>query len=195
MKDPITGNDYARAAQRLGCSPAAIEAVASVESKGAGFNPDESPKTLFEGHVFHRLTGGRFDVSHPTLSFAKWTRDYYGRTWQDEQYRLEQATTLDHAAALMSASWGKFQIMGFNHGACGFTSIEAFVEAMCESEARHLEAFVGFIESNGLADELRDKRWADFARTYNGPGYKANRYDEKMAAAYKLAAHTRGLEE
>lgn len=189
MKQPITGDDYRRAAKRLDCEAAAIEAVASVESSGSGFNPDDSPKTLFEGHVFHRLTQGRFDTSHPTLSYPKLTREWYGRTWQDEAYRLDQAIAIDQTAALMSTSWGKFQIMGFNHGACGFTTVHAFVEAMRESEARHLDAFVGFILSRGLADELRERRWADFARSYNGTGYKANRYDEKMAAAYSLAVH------
>lgn len=191
MKQPISGRDYVRAAARLGCEPEAIQAVAEVESSGAGFNPDDSPKTLFEGHVFHRLTGGRFDASHPTLSFPKWTREWYGRSWQDEQQRLAIAFMLDYPAAAMSASWGKFQIMGFNHGACGFARIEDFVEAMHESESRHLEAFVGFIESRGLADELRDKRWADFAAAFNGPGFKLNRYDEKMAKAYALAVHNR----
>lgn len=194
MKPPITGTDYERAAQRLGCSPAAIEAVASVESRGDGFNPDDSPKTLFEGHVFHRYTRGIFDASHPTLSHPKWTREHYGRDWHDEQVRLKTAMSLDWVAAVMSASWGKFQIMGFNHAVCGFTEIEDFVDAMQESEARHLEAFVGFIETNRLDDELRELRWADFARTYNGPGYKANRYDEKMANAYKAALHARGLD-
>lgn len=192
MKPPITGKDYDRAAARLGCHPAVIEAVASVESSGSGFNPDESPKTLFEGHVFHRLTGGRFDASNPTLSYPKWTSEFYGRTWQDEAYRLEHAVALDANAALMATSWGKFQIMGFNHGACGFTTIDAFVGAMRESEARHLEAFVSFIESRGLADELRELRWADFARAFNGPGYATNHYDERMANAYKAAMHARG---
>lgn len=191
MKPPITGDDYARAAAALGCEPAALEAVAQVESAGSGFFPDDTPKTLFEGHVFHRLTGGRFSASNPTLSYPKWTREWYGRDWKDEQYRLKVARTLDERAALMSASWGRFQIMGFNHGACGFASVEDFVQAMAESEARQLDAFVAFIESRHLADELRDKRWADFARLYNGPGYAANRYDQKMATAYRYASEAR----
>ncbi|MFY8047897.1 MAG: N-acetylmuramidase domain-containing protein, partial [Erythrobacter sp.] len=61
----------------------------------------------------------------------------------------------------------------------GFRSVAA------QDEAReHLDMFVQFILVNDLDDELRDRRWADFARIYNGPGYAANRYDVKMAAAY-----------
>lgn len=194
MKPPITGTDYARAAARLGCEPEAIEAVAAVESRGAGFNPDDSPKTLFEGHIFHRLTKGIFDSSYPTLSYPKWTLEHYGRTWQDEQYRLARAIELDKRAAMMSASWGKFQLMGFNHGACGFLSIEDFVAAMRESEVRHLEAFVGFIESNNLVDELQRKDFPGFARVFNGPGYAKNHYDTKMATAYVAARRAKGLE-
>ena len=37
---------------------------------------------------------------------------------------------------------------------------------------------------NMLAD-LKAKRWAAFARAYNGAGYKQNAYDTKMAAAYQ----------
>lgn len=187
LRPQITGDDYRRAAARLGCEPEAVQAVAMVESSGSGFNPDGTPKTLFEGHHFHRLTGGRFSSSNPTLSFPKWTREHYGRGWKDEWARLQGAMSLDPDAAMMATSWGKFQIMGFNFSACGYTKLFDFVQAMRESEGKHLDAFVGFIESKGLADELRDLRWADFARSYNGSGYAANQYDQKMATAYAQA--------
>jgi uncharacterized membrane protein YgcG len=47
---------------------------------------------------------------------------------------------------------------------------------------------VAFVIGNGLAKFLRDKDWTSFARRYNGPGFKANKYDTKMAAAYKRFA-------
>jgi hypothetical protein len=34
------------------------------------------------------------------------------------------------------------------------------------------------------ADALRQRDWAAFARGYNGPGYRANRYDAKLAQAF-----------
>ena len=194
MKAPITGEDYARAAERLGCDPCAIEAVASVESAGSGFNPDDSPKTLFEGHVFHRLTQGRFDASSQTLSYPKWTREHYGRTWQDEAYRLSMAMALDPVAAMQATSWGRFQLMGFNYDACGFPDVQTFVAAMKESERWQLDAFVSYIISRNLADELRDQRWADLARAYNGPGFAANHYDERMEKAFHACRHAKGLE-
>lgn len=181
----LSDEDFHKAALRLQCEVAAIKAVAEVESGRGPFNPDGSPTTLFEGHVFHRYTGGKFDISHPDLSYPRWSRQFYGKTWKQEKDRLDRASALSYKAAMMSASWGMFQVMGFNYGAAGFLNIFNFVDAMRESAARHLDAFAAFIENSGLADELREHRWRDFARLYNGPGFAVNRYDEKLAAAYQ----------
>ena len=193
MKQPLNTEDFNRAAARLGCLPAAIEAVASVESRDSGFNPDDSPKTLFEGHVFHRLTHGRFASMNPTLSYPKWSREFYGRRWQDEAARLRAACQLDNDAALMSTSWGKFQIMGFNFAAAGFSTLSAFVDAMRASEAAQLDAFVTLIQTWEIDDELRDRRWERFALVYNGPKQAENHYSDKMARAFALSMHARGL--
>lgn len=184
MKDVLNEQDFRDAAALLGCEVAAIKAVCQVEAPRGGFNPDGSPATLFEGHKFHGFTGGRFSAQRPDLSHPKWTRQFYGKTWQAEQKRLQDAMALDREAALKSASWGKFQIMGFNHKAAGFDTVQAFINAMYKGEREHLMAFVAFVQSSGLADELKRKDWAGFAKIYNGPGYAANKYDQKMAAAY-----------
>jgi hypothetical protein len=183
----LTRQDCVDDAAKIGCEVEAVMAVAAVESRGGGFDPEGFPKTLFEGHWFHKLTGGKFAQSHPTLCFPKWTRQFYGKTWQEEKARLQQAMALDRNAAMMSASWGMFQIMGFNHVKAGFPTVQAFVNAMCKSEDSQLGAFTSYIINSGLADELRDKRWADFARLYNGPEYAQNQYDTKLATAYQKA--------
>lgn len=41
-----------------------------------------------------------------------------------------------------------------------------------------------FIARAGLADALRARDWPAFARGYNGPGYRRNAYDTKLAKAY-----------
>jgi hypothetical protein len=175
--------DYERAAERLGCEAAAIRAVAEVESGGrSGFLKDGRPKILFESRWFHKLTGGKHDQAHPRISTPTWVRNYLGGA--REYDRLAEAIKLDREAALKSASWGKFQILGVNHRVCGFDDVERYVKAQLDSEGAHLDAFAGFVISNKLDDELRDRRWADFARGYNGPGFEQNRYDEKMAEAY-----------
>jgi hypothetical protein len=179
----LTAEDYRRAAAVLACEPAAIRAVADVESGGrTGFLADGRPKILFESHVFSKLTGGEHDAAHPDVSTARWTRNYVGGAGEHD--RLRRAIQLDREAALKAASWGKFQILGMNYGRVGFQTVDEFVEAQERSEKEHLNAFVKFILSHDLSDELRDRAWAGFARKYNGPQYAKNHYDQKMAEAY-----------
>jgi len=176
--------DYVAAAFTLECEVAAIRAVCEVEAPNGGFATNGRCVTLFEGHQFHKYTKGRFSAKYPTLSYPVWTTKHYGRNSTAEQLRLKQAMELDYAAALMSTSWGRFQIMGFNFALCGFTNVVDFVKAMEESEQLQLDAFVQYIISVSLQDELQDHRWADFARKYNGPAYVKNAYDTKLAKAY-----------
>lgn len=184
MKPVLTEVDFVRAANVLRCDVAAIRAVCQVEAPGGGFLADGRPRILFERHQFSKRTTGRWDASNPDISNRQ-RGGYLGGAAEHD--RLARAAALDRDAALQSASWGRFQIMGFNHEACGFDTLQAFINAMYRSEGDQLDAFVGFIQSEGLADELRDRRWTDFARRYNGPDFAANRYDTKLAAAYAAA--------
>lgn len=188
----IAPQDYEDAAARLMCDVAAVRAVVEVESGGrTGFLADKRPKILFESRWFHKLTDGEHDETHPGISTPKWVRNYKGGAAEYE--RLAEAIELDREAALKSASWGMFQILGVNHRVAGCDTVEEFVEKQCASEGEHVNAFVGFVIGNKLDDELRDKRWADFARGYNGPGFRQNRYDEKLAEAYEK--HSGGVVE
>jgi hypothetical protein len=185
----LTEEDFARAAEALNVEVCAIKAVAQVESAGSGFLPDGRPAILYEAHVFHGQTRGKHanatDRHGKKLSSAKWDRSLYGATGAHQHHRYEDARALDADAANRACSWGMFQILGQNHEACGFPDSQSFVDAMWNGGASaHLDAFVNFIKRSCLDDELRAKDWAAFARGYNGPGYAANKYDQKMAAAY-----------
>jgi hypothetical protein len=198
MSKTLREGDFERAAQRLGCTVAAVKAVTFVESRGGGFNPNGSLKTLFEAHHFHRLTGGRF-TGHPEvvrlrLSVPRWDRTTYGRTWLDERRRLAAAMAIDRDAALQSASWGMFQVMGFNHRAAGYPTAQAMVDAYDTGEGVQLDSFVSLIVTWGLDDEMRTLHLpasqAAFARVYNGPRFAENQYDVKIGRA--LAQAQRG---
>jgi hypothetical protein len=177
---PLDDRAIESAASKIGCSVAAVEAVIDVESRG-GFLSDGRPKILFERHCFSRLTKGRFDISHPGISNPKWGGYKGGSAEYD---RLGEALKLDRDAALRSTSWGLFQIMGDNFRTCGFASAEDFVKAMVSGEAAQLDAFVAFVKKNRLDEELTRLDWAGFARGYNGPAYKTNKYDTKLMASY-----------
>jgi hypothetical protein len=192
MEDRFTlsPSALARAAADLGCSLPALQAVVDVESAGRGFLSDGSAKVLFEGHIFYRYTHGRYADTHPSLCYPKWTREHYARgatadeRGHGEWDRLEQAIDLNRPAAMMSASYGMFQLMGFNFALCGYTHVGAFYDAMLRGAVEQLLAFCEYIKHVGLADELKDRRWGDFARRYNGPLWERNQYGEKLALAY-----------
>jgi hypothetical protein len=186
----LAEQDFADAAQILGCEVAAVKAVAQVETAGAGFDASRRPTILYERHVFSRSTtpAGKFDQAAPDLSAPKgYPPGTYGT--KDQQFvRLAQAFQLDPDAALKAASWGKFQILGENHKACGFATVAEFAKAMTVSEGEHLKAFIRFMRADPRKlQAIRDKNWAALAKLYNGSDYAKFKYDTKLAAAY--AAH------
>ena len=192
--NPIRGvseSDYADAARSLGVEIAVIKAVAEVESPRGPFDSQGRPEILFERHYFHRLTAGAHDTTHPDISNS--AAGGYGK-FSAQYPKLQRAYELNADAALRSASWGRFQIMGNNYEAAGFTSAAAFVRAMTKSELEHLQAFVNFVKSDAAqVSALRAKNWAGFAARYNGKAYKKNSYDVKLEAAYeKFAAAAAG---
>lgn len=181
----LTQGDYEAAAGALQCDVAAVKAVAEVESAGAGFNSDGTVKILFEAHIFDRETHGAFRAQRPDLSSKAWNKSLYAKSEVGEHKRLADALTLNRAAALRSTSWGRFQIMGFNHKAAGYETVDAFVEDMKLSEAKHLFAFIQFLKTNKLDKPLREHDWPTFAKGYNGPKYGLNRYDVKLGQAWR----------
>jgi hypothetical protein len=168
-------------AARLGCSPAQIRAVASVESNGAGFDAQGRPKILFERHIFHRLTDGLYSPSAFSLVTPG---GYDADSWE----KLEAACGKDPDAAFSSTSWGKFQVLGSNWEKLGYTSPYELAHSTVIGEAAQYELFARYLETFGLKSALRHLSrdpagCADFARLYNGPNFRANAYDSKLARA------------
>lgn len=186
---PLVAADFENAARDLGVETAAVHAVAQVESGGrTGFDGVNRPLIRYENHYFRKLTGGRYDESHPDLS-AGYASDQYWATHQagnDEQFELlRRAFELDPEAAVKSCSWGMFQVMGENATIAGWTDLAVFVDDMFYSANQHLRAFLGFCRYNGLVGALADHDWASFAMRYNGENYRDNAYDTLLAQAYE----------
>ncbi|RSV28676.1 N-acetylmuramidase family protein [Sphingomonas sp. ABOLH] len=183
----ISEATYVDIAARLGCETAAVKAVVEAEVAIRGpYDSQGRPTILFERHKFHKHTNGRFAAAHPDICNA--TPGGYGR--DSEQYpKLERAMALDRAAALKSASWGAFQILGENHVQAGHSSVEAFVAAMKKSLLLQVEAFIAFVRADRrLLSAIRNRSWSEFARIYNGPSYRKYKYDEKMRTNYQKYA-------
>lgn len=192
--------DLAQAAETLDVPIDVVKAVARVESGGrSGFlEKTDLPVILFEGHVFHRETGGAHDGTHPDISHPKWTKAHYrgGRAEYDRLRRAIGAGGGKPEAALKSASWGMFQIMGFNHGRAGYGSVVEMVNDLATGEDAQLGAFIRFLRADRvMIRALRGRDWTGFALRYNGGGQARNAYDEKLAEAVDAAAMRRAEEE
>lgn len=191
----VSAADYQRAAEIIGCSVYAVQAVATVESNGDGMLPDGRPKILFERHVMYQRYKAAAGQAQADIAALKWPGVVNSKpggysTGPGEHDRLGLAAAINRNCALESCSWGAFQIMGYHWKTLGYPSLQDFVNSMYQGESAQLDAFIRFIMADQtLISALRDKNWAKFARRYNGPAYSKNRYDEKMAAAYaRLAA-------
>lgn len=189
----LTRADIVASAKGLGVEAAALKSIIDVECPMDGFDDEGRPTILFEPHIYYKyLTRANIITKRDQLQTL--FPDMVSRTWDRSLYnvrpqhdKLAVAAVLDWDAAHMACSWGKGQVMGFNWQDLKYPSLKAFIEAMHESEAAQIDAMCRYIKVNGLVDELQRNDWAGFALRYNGEGYKANKYDTKLAAAYKKA--------
>lgn len=160
-----------------------VGAICDVEASGRGFDVfTRLPIIRFEPHIFRKLTAGRYDKVAPEVSHA-----YKARpcpvAQSDRWGQLITAVRLDPESALQSASWGLFQVMGFNHRLCGYENVFTFTQALAAGEKWQLFAAMKFIRAKGILDALKFGRWEEVERVYNGDGYAGNPYDKKLAAA------------
>jgi hypothetical protein len=183
----LTAADVEAVADRLGCEVAALRAVLAVESKGAGFDSKRRPIILFEPHVFYRNLPPGSDKQRRAVSqglaYKSWGAKPYP-AGQDAQYtRLAAAMKIDEEAAFRAISVGLGQVLGENFRICGFGSAVELFEDAKESEGNQLGHMAGFIRSKRIDDDLREKRWEQFARVYNGPG-QVPKYSKWLAREY-----------
>ncbi|HAV5300142.1 N-acetylmuramidase family protein [Acinetobacter baumannii] len=194
----LKDSDYKKAAERLKVSELTIRVFGAVEGRGVGFLSNGKPKILFERHrmyAYLRLKKGtafadKMAAERPNIVNRK-TGGYLGN--EAEYVRLEQAKQIDVDSALMSTSWGQFQVMGENWKQLGYASVQEFVEQQFASESYQLEAFIRFIEwKTGtfdkkkvtLIDALRAENWDIVFTLYNGSNYKKLGYQAKFQKEY-----------
>jgi hypothetical protein len=206
QKKFLKEDDLVKLAAQLGIELAAIKAVNEVESGGRGFLVTGETKILFEGHVFWRqllkrgIDPNRRVAGNENILYKRWTKKFYlgGKAEWDRLNKAINNTIRPGdsgeiikniaEAAYASASYGCFQTMGFHYSDMGYREIIQFVADMRHSEGRQLKVLGKFLVVNNMVADLKNKRWAAFALKYNGSGYKENKYDTKLAAAYRRHA-------
>lgn len=199
-------DDIVAAANSMGVEPCALSAVVQVESNGNGFLPNGKPKILFEPHVFWKeLVKINYSPSQLLLRedvkaihgdindilYKKWKPRSYGAGGENQWNRLDRAAKINEEAALCSASWGLFQIMGFNHKLCGYVSVYDMVRDMSAGYVGQFRALHQFLTGAQLLNKLKTKNWKAFARGYNGPSFEQHGYDLKLHTAYSQCKETR----
>jgi len=185
--------DLPRIGARIGVGEDELHAFMDTETRGTGFDDQGRPRILFEPHVFYRClpAAKRAAAVKQGLACKSWGQIKYGK--ESAQYgRLEQALKIDETAALKACSWGLGQVLGENHIAAGYETVQEMVKAMMEDEEHHLEAIVNFIKHEKIDDDMRRlaqlKRpttpddCRPIVRVYNGAGYEKNDYHTKFAA-------------
>lgn len=190
--DQPSADSFAGAAWLLDCDVAAIKAVAEVESGPEGaFLASGEPVILYERHLFHRLTVGKYDrewvpdLESDVARLSAPTPGGYGSV-SIQHKKLAAAAKFNREAALKACSWGLFQILGLNYEQAGYPDVQRFVTAMYRSADDHLRAFAMFIlHDPRLLEAIQDRHWSAFAGAYNGPNFQKNQYDVKLAIAYR----------
>lgn len=181
---PISQPQFQLIANKLEVDVNAVKAVAKVESGRGGFDTQGRLTLLFEPHIFWKylwrenIDPRTVKASHPDLVNPIWDKSLYGKSsiqWD----KLLIARTINKHAANLSASFGAFQIMGFNYQMCGFASAEAFIKHLQISESNQLDAFCNYLIRVQLVDELRHLDWQGFARGYNGKYYWKNQWGQR----------------
>ena len=190
--EKLTDARIAEIARENGIHPAALLAVKLIESgTESGFLDSGKPQILFEGTVFYKylkanvksLDIDKLCAQYPNIIYPKWDKSKY-LGGEKEWTRLEQARQINVKYANYAASWGMFQVMGFNYKSCGCESINEFVEKMSASQEQQLRLTLNFLKHSNLIVPLQKRQWATFARGYNGPGFAKNRYHIKLQSAY-----------
>lgn len=177
-------------ADEYGIDPAALFAIAEIESGGRAFASiagRKEPLIRFEGHYFdRRLSGEKRDrarrqglaspaagaIPNPVAQAARWQL-------------VEKAAAIDRKAAYESVSWGIGQVMGAHWAWLGFASIDKMVATARSGVDGQAELMLRYIGKAGLLDAIRRRDWKAFAKGYNGPSYRKNRYDTRIAEAFR----------
>lgn len=198
----ISENTYKAMAVLFDCEVAAIKAVTSTESSGDPFLDDGLPPILFERHHFYALTDpnlsenkkkGSKRTPHPYARFADICSPKgggYGKSGIHQYERLVKAGRLNLEAAIMSCSWGAFQVLGEYWEKFGYSSAEALANDCIKSAEGQVKIFCGFLnmpEKKPAINALKSKDWEKFTAAYNGNKWKTTNknYPKKMAEFYE----------
>jgi hypothetical protein len=163
-----------------------VGAVLQVESNGKAFGITGQPITRFEVHIFWSRWGRdnadqfnqhfQFDREDKSWTDHRWRPDPQG-AWQSlhgsqerELEVLEFARSLTDSGALLSASYGAGQVMGFNHGLLGFQNPQEMHEAFVGTMKAQLDGMFSYFENTSALAAPKRGDYVGLAAAYSGGG-------------------------
>lgn len=188
-----TTAEIVKAAREAKIEPAALLAIAEVESGGQLFatvKGRNEPLIRFEGHYFYRLLGKdkREAALRSGLASPRAGGVPNPRTQAERWKLLRRAEMIDREAARRSTSWGVGQVMGDHWQWLGYKSVDALITEVRSGAAGQVKLMLRFIEKSAMQDLLNTHQWERFALRYNGPAYARYDYHTKMATAHRRYA-------
>jgi hypothetical protein len=198
----ISDATFKSMAEQFDCEIAAIKAVTFTESAGSGFLENGLPDILFERHHFYALTDpnvkrikkkGSKPLPHPYAKFSDICSPKgggYGSAGIHQYERLVKAGRLNLEAAIMSCSWGAFQVLGEYWDKFGYSSAEELANDCIKSIDGQVKIFCGFLnmpEKKSAIKALKSKDWTKFTAAYNGGKWETTnpKYPTNMADFYE----------
>lgn len=207
----VPEGEFERLISARGLDRKVVKAIMNVEASGSPFSAPGKPIVRFEPHVFLRYSaawklsdGKRLPdrkwptsaetqadgitillpgMSAPTRPEGKKRRGGQPAEW-DAISRA--ASALNRTVAVMSASWGVGQVMGFNYKLLGYANPLDMEASFSVSAEAQKVGILNFLTNKGLSEAVKNRDWMKIGRVYNGDttGVAAAHY---KAAYDKLA--------
>lgn len=171
----ISKDELSQLSEQFKIPTPSIQAIIEIESAGQGYDPKTGKiKIQFEPHWFKKLSkliGGLWSINKVDVQTKEWLA-------------FNDAFVKNPEKAMESASWGSMQIMGFHWKRLGFNSVGHMVDFAKKSEYNQVWLGLKFLQTDKfIYHAILVKDWRTVAFRYNGPNYKINNYDKKLAIA------------
>jgi RHS repeat-associated protein len=173
----ITNEVLQNTSRELNVEVAMMKAISKQESRANPFDKQGRPIILFERHkMWQHLKEDGFDLQKRLELQSQYpsivNQESGGYSDMSSWKKMAIAAGIDENAAIKSASWGKFQVLGETYS-WRYKSPQQLKRAMSYSEMEQFMYFKSFlIHKKGMLDAMRNKNWEEIARLYNGNKWK-----------------------
>lgn len=144
--------------------------------KEGGYDKTFEQSVRFECHKYNKNNGILGGVPCTLKNGESFSRVYS----ETNHKAYLSAASKKPELAFQSSSFGFGQIMGSNLMSYYPTKTPEELYDNLKSTSFQIESFFKYLEKNGMISKLKNKDYQSIARTYNGPAYAQNKYDQDI---------------